>query len=161
VSARDGAPPAASVAIEPLDPSSDEEAAVILAPATGEGTVERARDVLAEDRRDPDREVYGLTVDGRLIAVYATRQIGLTIELTHIAVAEGDRRKRYGRACLVDALRRAGKRPLVVETDEEILGFYQSAGFKIVSRRKNAHGVVRYRLGLHSPSHYAERSRSV
>ena len=136
---------------QPLDPARRDEAAAILAAATGAGTPEAGETVLTEAAIDPDRRAYGLTVDGRLVAVYVTRKAGLAMEVTHLAVAEGARRRGYGRACLVDALRRAGKRPLVVETDDEGLGFYKACGFKLVGKRRHPSGTIRYRLGWHAP----------
>jgi ribosomal protein S18 acetylase RimI-like enzyme len=137
--------------IPPLDPAMDETAAIILADATGEGTVEAGRAVVLAARADPEREIYGLTVDNELVAVYVTQKIPMALEVRTLAVAADRRRQGYGRACLVDALRRAGRRPLVVETDDEGLPFYKAVGFKIVGRRKGPSGTPRYRLGWHAP----------
>ena len=92
-----------------------------------------------------------MTLGEELVAVKVPRKEGLIVELTHLAVAENHRRKGYGRACIMDLLRRLGKRPLVVETDEETMGFYQASGFKLVGRRRRPDGTFRYRLGLHAP----------
>lgn len=138
-------------AFDLLSPARDQAAGVILAACTLAGTPEQGRLVLAQARNDPESAVYGMTMGEELVAVYVTRKDGLIIELTYLAVAEGHRRKRYGRACVMDVLRRVGKRPLVVETDEETLGFFQSAGFKLVGRRRRSDGAVRFRLGLHAP----------
>lgn len=143
--------PAMGGSVHPLDPSQDDAAAEILAPATGEGTVAAGRARVDEARTDPDQEIYGLTVKGELVAAYVTRKIPMALEVKTLAVAAGHRRHGYGRACLTDALRRAGKRPLVVETDDEALGFYKKCGFKVVSRHKHPSGVLRYRLGWHAP----------
>lgn len=143
--------PAAPVSIASLDPARDEEAAAILAPAMGPGTIERGRAIVAEARSDPDSAVYGLTVGGALVAVYVLRKARLMNEIACLAVAEGHRRRGHGRACLYDALLRSGRRPLVVETDDDALGFYKACGFKLVGKRKSPGGVVRYRLGWHAP----------
>jgi ribosomal protein S18 acetylase RimI-like enzyme len=142
---------AAAVRIAPLDPGRDKVAAAILAAATGAGTVERGRAVLAEARNDPNAAVYGLTVGDELAAVYVLRKVSLMNEIACLAVAEGHRRQGHGRACLHDALLRSGRRPLVVETDEAGLGFYKACGFKLVGKRKRPDGGVRYRLGWHAP----------
>jgi ribosomal protein S18 acetylase RimI-like enzyme len=143
---------AIAVSIAPLEPAREEAAAAILAACTFEGTVERGRAVIAEARRDPKAEVYGLTAGGELAAVYVLRKVRLINEIASLAVAEGHRRRGHGRACLYDALLRSGRRPLVVETDDEALGFYKACGFKLVGKRKRPDGVVRYRLGWHAPS---------
>jgi ribosomal protein S18 acetylase RimI-like enzyme len=86
-----------------------------------------------------------------LVAVYATKKISMALEVVALAVAENRRRQGHGRACLRDALRRAGRRPLVVETDDEGLPFYKAVGLKVVGRRKGPGGTPRYRLGWHAP----------
>jgi ribosomal protein S18 acetylase RimI-like enzyme len=146
----DTAAPAA-VSITALDPARDEAAAAIFAPATGAGTIERGRAVIAEARNDPDSAIYGLTVNGELAAVYVLRKVTMMNEIACLAVAEGHRRRGHGRACLYDALLRSGRRPLVVETDDEAVGFYRACGFKLVGKRKRPDGVTRYRLGWHAP----------
>jgi ribosomal protein S18 acetylase RimI-like enzyme len=141
----------ASVSIKPLDPDRDRAAVAILASAIGPGTIESGRNVIAAARIDPASEVYGLTVNGELAAVYVLRKVTLMNEIACLAVAEGHRRRGHGRACLYDALLRSGRRPLVVETDDEGLGFYKACGFKLVGKRKRPDGTVRYRLGWHAP----------
>ena len=144
-------PVAPQFAFDLLSPALDATAGVILAACTLSGTPEQGRLVLAQARNDPACAVYGMTMNDELVAVYITRKDGLVIELTALAVAEGHRGKRYGRACVMDLLRRAGKRPIVVETNDDALGFYQAAGFKLVARRRLANNTIRYRLGLHAP----------
>ncbi len=137
--------------IGPLDPSQDDEAAAILAAATWEGTGSAGAAALAAARHDHDTVVRGATVDGELVAVYALRLAGASAELALLAVAPPHRRHGHGRACLTDALRRAGRRPLVVETDDDALAFYTAAGFKLIGKRRHPSGTVRYRLGWHAP----------
>ncbi|MBA2277457.1 MAG: GNAT family N-acetyltransferase [Chloroflexia bacterium] len=135
--------PAARVEIRALDPGLDEDAAGILAAATGADTIERGREVLGE--------LCGLFAGGDLVAVYGLRRASTANEVTYLAVKAGVRRKGYGRACLRDALRRSGQRPLVAETDEGGVAFYKACGFKLVGRRTHPSGTVRYRLGWHAP----------
>ncbi len=143
---------AARVAIRTLGSALDEDAAAILAVATGAGTVQRGREVLAELRRNEAVELYGLFVGEGLVAVYALRRDTPANEITHLAVKEGERHKGYGRACLQDALRRSGARPLTVETDDDAVAFYKTCGFKIIGRRRHPSGTLRYRLGWHAPN---------
>lgn len=137
--------------IAPLTHDRDTAAAAILAAATGGGTVMDGAEALSTARADPDTELFGRTVDGVLVAVYALHSIEMAREVTHLAVAADRRRLGHGRACLTDALRRSGKRPLVVETDEDGLPFYRAVGFKLIGKRRNPSGATRYRLGWHAP----------
>lgn len=147
--------PASGIEIRPLAPAEDEAAAVIVADATGDGTAERGLEVLRELRDSDERaNVYGLFAHGALVAVYGLRREGMANEIGPIAVKAGERRKGFGRACLQDALRRSGRRPLVVETDSEGLDFYEACGFKLVGRRKHPSGTIRYRLGWHAPGRH-------
>ena len=143
--------PAAGTA-RALDPSRGEEAAAILAACTFEGTVDAGRVLLNAARDDADGEVYGLTVKDDLVAAFVLKKIPLALEVTALAVAPEHRRQGYGRVCLSDALRRAGRRPLVVETDEAGLPFYKACGFKLVGRRTGPGGTPRFRLGRHAPN---------
>lgn len=136
---------------QPLDPTWDEVAGALLAPCTPEGTAERGRLLLAEARNDPNNTVHGLIVDDELIAVYILRRVSMANEVAAIAVAPDRCRRGHGRACLQDALRRSGRRPLIVDTDDRTLGFYQACGFKLIGRRTGPDETVRHRLGWHAP----------
>lgn len=136
---------------EPLGGEWDEAAAVLLAPCTVTGTVDAGADALSAARADRETTLYALIDGGELVAVYALRRHGLSLEVPLLAVAEGRRRQGFGRACLADALRRAGKRPLVAEADDATLAFYRAVGFKLVGKRRADDGVTRYRLGWHAP----------
>ena len=143
--------PASGSAIRPLDPERDAEAGAILAASTYAGTDDAGLALIQRAREDPESTVYGLTVSSDVVAVYITRKIPLALEVTALAVAPEKRRQGHGRACMTDALRRAGKLPLVVETDDDALGFYKKCGFKLVGRRVSPDGRARYRLGWHAP----------
>ena len=138
-------------ALRPLDPLLDREAGPLLAPCTSEGTAEAGRAALALAREDPDTTVYAHVHDGKPLAVYTLRKAGLSLEVTLLGVDPAHRRQGLGRACLQDALRRAGKRPLVVETDAAALAFYTAVGFKLVGKRRHPSGTTRFRLGWHAP----------
>jgi N-acetylglutamate synthase-like GNAT family acetyltransferase len=142
--------PPSGNAIRLLDPGLDEAAAEILVPATEQGTTEAAASLIAASRADEGSAVYGLTANDRLAAVFITRRIPMSVEVAAIAVAADLRRKGHGRACLQEALRRAGKLPLVVESPEAA-GFFKACGFKIVSRRVLPGGQPRFKLGWHAP----------
>jgi ribosomal protein S18 acetylase RimI-like enzyme len=137
--------------VRALDPAFDNAAAAILAASTYEGTPERGRTVVEEARSDPKSELYGLFVDGELAGAYVLRKATMMNEISNLAIAPEHRRRGHGRMCLFDALLRSGKRPLVVETDDDALGFYRAVGFKMVGKRKHPSGATRYRLGWHAP----------
>lgn len=140
--------------IGPLDPARDDEAAAMIAIATrpdlGTGGREAHR-VVAAARADPETEIRAATVGGALVAVCALRIVGITAEISWLVVAPDHRRRGHGRACLADALARAGRRPLVVETDADGQPFYAAAGFKLVGKRRGPDGAIRLRLGWHAP----------
>lgn len=142
--------PASGLEIRAVSPSERIDAAAILAPATGEGTVDAAARIdqlLAEEKA----ALYGGFIRHELVAAYGIRREGMSNEIPMIAVRVDHRRRGIGRALLQDALRRSGKRPLVVETDDEGLAFYKACGFKLFGKRPHPSGTVRYRLGWHAP----------
>lgn len=140
-----------SSGFQPLDAARDGEAAALLTACRDIGSTERAAALMAEARNDSGGAIYGATEGGELAAVYILRKIELANELTAVAVRVDRRRQGFGRACLQDALRRSGRRPLTVEADDDTLPFYKACGFKLVGRRKRPDGSMRYRLGWHMP----------
>lgn len=138
--------------VRPLDPAFDGPAAEILVDAVFERSVERAREIVADARANPDSALHGLFVGGELRAVYILDKKGLANDISYLAVADGHRRQGHGRMCLHDALLRSGRRPITLQTLESELPFYKKVGFKLVSRRKDEHGRTVYRLGWHAPT---------
>jgi GNAT superfamily N-acetyltransferase len=134
----------------PLPPERDAAAARLLADCPGLGSVERAEAAIAALRADPDGEVYAWVDAGELIAVYGLRKARLNYELPWLAVAPERRGQRYGRSALVDALRRCGRKPMTVEADETVKGWFEHIGFRTVGRKPVA-GGFRYRLGWYAP----------
>ncbi len=143
--------PASGLEIRAVSPSERALAAVILAGAVGEGTpaaaAARIDELLASDKS----AFYGAYIAHELVAAYGIRRDGMSNEIPLIAVRADHRRRGIGRALLQDALRRSGKRPLVVETDDAGLPFYRACGFKLFGKRPHPSGAVRYRLGWHAP----------
>ena len=136
---------------EPLGPEWDEIAATILAPCTSMGTAEAGQAALRDLRQEDGATLYALIDGGALVAAYALRKNGLALEIAWLVVAPDQRRRGFGRTCLHDALRRAGKRPLVAEADDDSLPFYRGVGFKLVGKRRAPNGSTRFRLSWHSP----------
>jgi GNAT superfamily N-acetyltransferase len=146
----EGAPllPAAN-AVEALDSSRDDAVArEILASETSE---DEARTQIAALRADPSATLYGIIVADAPIAVIAVRKASMANEIALLAVAANHRGQGFAKRLLSDALRRSGRRPLVVEADEACAQFYKARGFKIVGRRPDPTGGFRYRLGWHAP----------
>ena len=141
-----------SPVIRYLDAALDGEAAVILAAALGSGSVDDAAARIAAARADEDAQLLGLLVEGQLAGAYVLRKVGMANEIGPIAIKESHRRQGLGKMCVMDALLRSGRRPLMVETDQDGFNFYKAIGFKIVGKRKNADGVTRFRLGWHAPT---------
>jgi GNAT superfamily N-acetyltransferase len=133
-----------------LEPEREPAAAAILAGCTARGTLAAGAGLLSTLRGDAETTVYGVTAGGDLVAVYALRKTRLSLELTLLVVAEPVRGQGHGRACLADAQRRAGRWPLVVESDETTWRFFQAAGFRLVGRHRAADGTPRVRLAWHA-----------
>lgn len=85
------------------------------------------------------------------VGVHALRRDGLANDLALVVVRPDRRRGGIGRILLQDALRRSGKRPLTAQTPEATLGFFRACGFKMVGRRVQPSGEVRFRVGWHAP----------
>lgn len=143
--------PESGFEIRPLGRDRDADLAAILADATGADTADAARAKIDEARNEAPDRVFGAVMDGELVGAYTLRRDGMANAIGVIAVARDHRKRGIGRALLMDALRRSGRRPLVAETDEEGLGFYKASGFKMVGRRKQPDGSFRYRIGWHAP----------
>lgn len=143
--------PESGFEIRPWPERRDEEAAAILADATGAGTSEAAMAYIRDAREEAPDRVFGGVMGGALVGAYTLQRDGMANRVGIIAVATDHRRRGIGRSLLKDALRRSGRRPLVAETDEEGLAFYRACGFKMVGRRKQPDGSFRYRIGWHAP----------
>jgi GNAT superfamily N-acetyltransferase len=136
---------------EALPPELDEAAARLLADCQSLGDAETAAAAIVALRENVDSDVYGWVEDGELIAVYGLRKTGLSFELPWLAVDPAWRGKRYGRSALVDALRRCGRKPMTVQADESLKGWFEGIGFRVVGRKRGADGAMRYRLGWYAP----------
>jgi GNAT superfamily N-acetyltransferase len=136
---------------EALPPELDEAAARLLAECQSTGNGEGAATVITALREDADGEVYGWVEGETLVAVYGLRKRGLSFELLWLAVDPAWRGKRYGRSALVDALRRCGRKPMTVQADESLKGWFEGIGFRVVGRKRGPDGAMRYRLGWYAP----------
>jgi GNAT superfamily N-acetyltransferase len=136
--------------VEALDSTRDDAIARNILAADGV-PAEEARTQIAALRTDPDVAIHGIVIDEEPVAVVAMRKASMSNEIALLAVAPVHRRQGLARRCLSDALRRSGRRPLVVEADEACTEFYKKVGFKIIGRRSDPAGGFRYRLGWHAP----------
>ena len=133
-----------------VSPSERDTAAAILAPATGEGSTAAALAQI-EAAEAGGGVLLGAFLGREMIAAYTIRKDGMANQVSLIAVREGYRRHGIGRSLLHDALQRSGRRPVTIETDDEGLPFYKACGFKVFGRRPQPSGVIRWRLGWHTP----------
>lgn len=134
-----------------LPPAFDRAAAAMLADCSSLGTPERAQAAIDALRQDGNGEIYGWIEDDKLVAVYGLRNGGLHYDLLWLAVEPAMRARRFGRSALVDALRRCGRKPMTVEVDEGVRGWFQRVGFRTVGRKSAGDGGYRYRLGWYAP----------
>src|SRR5688572_8543986 len=107
-------------AFKPLDAELDDAAGALLdgCPELLGGMT--GRDRIAASRLDPDTDLFGLVMDGKLAATYALRRAHLMNELELLVVAEPMRGQGIGKAALSDAVRRSGRRPLALECSEAL-----------------------------------------
>ena len=129
----------------------NEEAASLLSDCPDLGSLENAAAAISALRDDPDGEIYAWVEGDELIGVYGLRKVRLNYELPWLAVAPSRRGQRYGRSALVDALRRCGRKPMTVEADESLKGWFEGIGFRTVGRRPSPNDGFRYRLGWYAP----------
>lgn len=135
----------------PLLAAHNAAAADLLAACPSLGSAAAALAAIAALRADPDAGIYGWVDDGLLIAVYGLRKAGMSYAMPWLAVAPAWRGQRYGRSALVDALRRCGRKPMTVEADESLKGWFEGIGFRAVGRKPQPNGGFRYRLGWYAP----------
>lgn len=135
----------------PLPADLDEAAAALLADCPVLGSPAAAQAAIAAVRKEPGSEVYGWVEDGRVIAVYGLRAQGLSFTLPWLAVTPDRRGERFGRSALADSLRHCGRKPMTVETDEALKGWFERVGFKTVGRKRTPDGGFSYRLGWYAP----------
>lgn len=135
----------------PVPPDFDAQAADMLTEwAEFHGYVDSAS-MLASLRSDEHAEINGVTLNDQLVVLIITRRVHLMNEVMALVVVPGFRGHGIGELALADAVRRAGKRPLVVECPESMRPYFLKRGFKLVGKRKGANGQARYRLGAHAP----------
>lgn len=134
-----------------MEPGELDPVAALLADATHEGTAEAARRELEAHQSTPGSAVFIVTLSGDLAAAYILAPAQMSVEMTLFAVRRDLRRRGLGRTIMQDALRRAGHRPMVVETGEATMPFFTAIGFKKFGRRKGPNGELRYRVGWHTP----------
>jgi GNAT superfamily N-acetyltransferase len=135
----------------PLEPVLDQQAASLLAACSMLGSKEAATTAIAALRADTHGDLYGWRDGDELIAVYGLRQAGPSFELLWLAVTPSKQGQRYGRSALVDALRRCGRKPMTVWTNDSHKGWFENIGFKTVGRKQLPAGGFRYRLGWYAP----------
>lgn len=136
----------------PLDPDREADAARLMVAALPDVSPEGAAGFFRVMAEDPGGAVHLASEEGRPVALYVLRKVGVTTELLMIAVDPAvDPARQLELAAVRDAAIRVGKRPLTVETSEQALAWYKALGFKVVGKRPRPDGTVSYRLGWHGP----------
>jgi GNAT superfamily N-acetyltransferase len=141
----------ANLDVQLMEPAELDAVAELLADATSEGTVEAARNALESHQQAQGAAIFIVTLAGDLIGAYIMAPAQMSVEVVLFAVRKDMRRRGLGRIIMQDALRRAGHRPMVVETGEATMPFFTAIGFKKFGRRNGPNGEVRYRVGWHTP----------
>jgi len=134
-----------------MEPGERSLAAMILADATVAGTEEEAARVVAEHEAKEGSAVFLVYLDGLPVGAFILAPAQMSVEMPLIAVRKEMRRRGLGTIIVQDAVRRAGNRPVVAETPEELMPFFTKVGFKKFGRRKGPNGETRYRVGWHTP----------
>lgn len=142
---------AANLDVRLMGPAELDAVAELLADATSEGAVESARNALESHQQAQGAAIFIVTLAGDLAGAYIMAPAQMSVEVALFAVRKDLRRRGLGRIIMQDALRRAGHRPMVVETGEATMPFFTAIGFKKFGRRKGPNGEVRYRVGWHTP----------
>ena len=100
---------------------------------------------------DTESQLVAVSVGGKVVGGYLLAPIPMAFEMIGLAIAPEHRRQGLGRMCCMDALFRAGKRPLVLTANDASAPFAKQVGFKIVGKRKAADGTTLTRFGWHAP----------
>jgi GNAT superfamily N-acetyltransferase len=139
-----------------MQPDQRPLAAMILADATAEGTEDAASAALEALEAGEGNAIFIVYLAGLPIASFVLVPAQMSIEMPLIAVRPEMRRRGIGTIIARDAVRRAGHRPVVVETPEDVLPFFTAVGSKKFGRRKGPNGEIRYRVGWHTPGQRTE-----
>lgn len=134
-----------------MEPGERSLAAMILADATPEGTEEAASRIVAEHETNEGSAVFLVYLNGLPIGSFILAPAQMSVEMPLIAVRKEMRRRGIGTIIVQDAVRRAGNRPVVAETPEELMPFFSAVGFKKFGRRQGPNGEPRFRVGWHTP----------
>jgi GNAT superfamily N-acetyltransferase len=98
-----------------------------------------------------DVQLIGISIDGKVVGGYLLHSAPASCEMVGLAIHPDHRKKGYGRMCCMDALFRAGKRPLVLTANDQSVDFAKAVGFKIFGKRKQSDGSTLTRFGWHAP----------
>lgn len=134
-----------------MGPEDRKLASMILADATPEGTEEAALAIIAEHEAMEGSAIFIAYLSGMPVAAFILAPAQMSVEMRLLAVREEIRGRGIGKIIAMDALRRAGNRPVVAETPDAALPFFTEIGFKKFGRRKGPNGEPRWRVGWHTP----------
>lgn len=135
----------------PLEPAYESQAIAMLEPWAQFHGYENGEAFLSAAQADEDTDVMSVTVNDTLAILIVTRRVKMMNELLALVVEPSYRGHDLGKLALIDAVRRAGHRPLVVECSDTMRPYFLKQGFRMVGRRKGPNGELRYRMGAHAP----------
>ena len=119
----------------------------LLALSVGGPTVEKLEHVKAS-YAEPDRGLAAAFAGGRLAGIIGYRRRHADLEITHLAVRDGLRRRGVARALISAVARRHAGFQLTAETDDEAVGFYRAIGFMTEALPREMHFTQRWRCRL-------------
>lgn len=135
----------------PLEPAYEAQAIVMLEPwAVFRGYV-NGEEFLRAAQADEETDLMSVTVNDTLAILIVTKRVKMMNELLALVVEPSYRGHDLGKLALIDAVQRAGRRPLVVECSDTMRPYFLKQGFKVVGRRKGPDGAFRFRMGAHAP----------
>jgi GNAT superfamily N-acetyltransferase len=139
----------------------DDGAEIIVLLASAVGDRGKRLDAAAHRyRHDPAAALLVAVLDEQIVGVVGYAVGGSEVTVLHIATAESVRRQGIGTRLLaaVDEATRH-RLPLVAETDEMSIAFYEALGFTVESLGHKYPGVERYEVRRVIPAHRASPTR--
>jgi len=102
----------------------------IVALAAVDGSPEGVAKEAEKYRSSDELHFYGWLVDGQVLGICGFEVHADNVEIHLIAVVNSRQRQGIG-AAMVTALQKKYARPIIAETVEEAIGFYQKQGFAL------------------------------
>lgn len=135
----------------PLEPAFEAQAIAMLEPCAAFRGYANGEAFLRAAQADDETDLMTVTVNDTLAILIVTKRVPMMNELLALVVDPAYRGHDLGKLALIDAVQRAGRRPLIVECDDAARPYFLKQGFKMVGKRKGPDGEFRIRMGAHAP----------